>query len=52
MTVKEKLLKEYEAAISAVFGDLADKDYRDVQLIKSDLEEVSEKVAFYLDLDY
>ena len=50
MTVKEKLLQEYEAAINAVFGDIADYEADTVEIERGDLEAIKNKVAFYLDL--
>lgn len=49
-TVKEKLMAEFECAINAVFGDIADKDCNLVDIDKADLEAIKNKVAFYLDL--
>ena len=48
MTVKEKLLKEFEAAINAVFGDETDSE--EYELNEADIEAVKEKVLFYMDL--
>jgi len=49
MTNREKLLEEFGCAISAVLGDLEDKDF-DNKISKSDLIAIAEKVAFYMDL--
>jgi len=51
MTVKEKLIQEFGCAITAVFGDEADKETEDVEISKSDIEAIAKKVKFYMDLD-
>ena len=50
MTVKEKLLEEFSCAITAIYGDLADKPFCDVAIDKEELEAIKNKVEFYLDL--
>ena len=50
MTVKEKLLQQFEAAINATFGDRADEDYDKYGMTKADLLAVTSKVTWYLDL--
>jgi len=50
MSVGERLLEEFEAAINAVLGDGADLDYEDVEVEKSDILAIANKVIFYLDL--
>ena len=51
MTIKEKLLEEFEAAIYATFGVLQEEDTSDYVLTASDIDAVAQKVKFYLDLD-
>lgn len=51
MTVKEKLLQEFECAINAIYGDVADMDTEEVEITRSDLEAIKRKVLFYMDLD-
>lgn len=48
MTEKEKLLKEFEAAINAILGDDADKDSEEVALREGDIDAIARKVKFYL----
>lgn len=50
MTVKEKLIQEFGAAIVAVLGDNADLETEDYELDSGDLEAIHKKVLFYLDL--
>lgn len=50
MTIKEKLLQEFGAAISAVFGDIAEKEYDANEISAIDVEDVARKVKFYMDL--
>lgn len=50
MTIKEKLLQEFGAAIIAVFGDIAEKEYDANEISASDVEDVAHKVKFYMDL--
>ena len=54
MTLQEKLTQEFNAAIVAVLGDLADREYDSEELKiainKADLQEIARKVAWYLDL--
>lgn len=49
-TVKEKLMVEFECAINAVFGSLAEKECDLVDIDARDLEAIKNKVAFYLDI--
>lgn len=49
MTVYEKLIEEFGGAIVAIFGDLAEKEYDEDAVSKSDLILIANKVAFYLD---
>ena len=49
MTIKEKLLQEFEAAISAVFGDIAEQEYNANEISASEIVAISQKVVFYLD---
>ncbi len=51
MTVYEKLMEEFGAAITAVLGDQADKEMDEVELDVLDIEAIAKKVAFYLDLN-
>lgn len=48
MTLKEKLLKEFECAINSVYGDVAEYDIEDVNIEESDIEAIAHKVKFYL----
>ena len=52
MTIKEKLLEEFECAINAVYGDLADYDYETNKdwIINKDINDIAMKVKFYLGL--
>jgi len=50
MTIKERLLQEYEAAINAVYGDLADKQEEEVNIKSGDIDSIGNKVKFYLDI--
>ncbi len=51
MSVKEKLLQEYEAAINAVLGDNADKEEGEEYNVDSaDIDLISKKTKFYMDL--
>ena len=51
MTVKDKLLVEFECAIIAVFGDKALEEIsEDNQISNEDLEIIKKKVEFYLGL--
>ena len=49
MTIKEKLLQEFGAAISAVFGDIAEQEYDANEISASDIVAIAQKVVFYLD---
>lgn len=49
MTIREKLLQEFGAAIIAVFGDIAEKEYDDKQVSAGDIDSIAHKVKFYLD---
>lgn len=46
MTIKEKLLEEFEAAINSVFGDEAEEEY--VYVSKEDIDSIARKVKFYI----
>ena len=48
MTVKEKLLEEFEAAINAVYGDIADDEYTEDSITVNDIDAIRRKVLFYL----
>lgn len=50
MTVKEKLMQEFGAAIEAVFGDLSSMDEELVEVDEKDIDAIANKVKFYLDL--
>ena len=55
MTYKEYLLQQFECAINAVLGDLADDNIKDERLDPADvidnglIDEIAEKVKFYID---
>ena len=49
MTIYEKLQEEFDCAIRAIFGDIANQDYEEDSVEKQDLIAIAEKVAFYLD---
>ena len=51
MTVKKRLLDEFECAINAVFGDEAEQEFDDVEFTEADLDLIVKKVKFYMDLD-
>lgn len=46
MNLKEKLMEEYQAAVIAVYGDLADEEFENVS--EEDLNAINEKVKFYM----
>lgn len=50
MTIKEKLLEQYGAAIIAALGDDADKDIDEYEIDSADIDAITHKVKFYLDL--
>lgn len=52
MSVKEKLLEELGCAITAVYGDKEDEEYESGsnQITQADIDLISSKVKFYLDL--
>ena len=51
MTIKEKLMEEFGCAITAIYGDEADKEFdtEETVIYNSDLLAIAKKVAFYLD---
>lgn len=49
MTIREKLLQEFGAAIIAIFGDIAEKEYDAKQVSAGDIDSIAHKVKFYLD---
>ena len=49
MTVKEKLLEEFGAAILAVYGDGADEEFNVDDIEVGDILAIAKKVCFYLD---
>ena len=49
MTIKEKLLQEFECAINAIYGDRAEEEFSDEEVGEADLIAIAQKVAFYLD---
>jgi len=49
MTIYEKLIEEFGAAIVAVYGDVADKDFSKELISNSDIDAIAKKVKFYLD---
>lgn len=48
MTIKERLLQEYECAIYHCFGDIQDEEYNDDRVLISDLDYINRKVKSYL----
>ena len=52
MTIKELLMVEFECAINAVFGDVADKEIEPSELCdevsKEDIDYIVKKVKFYI----
>lgn len=51
MTIGEKLNQEFECAIKAELGDVADEDYEESGGVdKADILAIAKKVIFYLDL--
>ena len=50
MTVREKLMQEFEAAIEAVYGDVAEDDEEYVEIEAGDIDAIARKVKFYLDI--
>lgn len=51
MTVKERLLEEFESAINAVLGDNGYKDTDDYNVDSSEINAIAHKVKFYMDLN-
>ena len=49
-TLKEFLSEQFDCAIAAIFGDLADKPSSEVKVTADDLNAIVKKVAFYLDI--
>lgn len=51
MTVGEKLLEEFNCAIKAELGDIANEDYEECGGVdRADILAIAKKVLFYLDL--
>ena len=50
MKVREKLLQEFEAAINAELGDLAEEEAENATIGTGDIDLIANKVKFYLDL--
>lgn len=50
MTVYDKLKQEFGCAIVAILGDEADKSWNEFEISKAEIEAISNKVKFYLDL--
>jgi hypothetical protein len=50
MTIAEKLQEEFNCAINAELGDVADQEYEEGSVSKEALSLIANKVAFYLDL--
>lgn len=48
MTVREKLLQEFECAINAELGDLAERDVKEVRFLSGDIDAIARKVKWYL----
>lgn len=51
MKVKDKLEQEFKAAILAELGDVAEKEFEEVELDAMDVVAIAKKVAFYLGLE-
>lgn len=49
--LRNKLADEFACAINAVFGDLADKPFEEVEVTNDDLIAIAKKVAFYIGID-
>lgn len=50
MTVRDKLIQEFDCAISAIFGEIEYEDYSETPVTRDDLMAIARKAAFYLDL--
>ena len=48
MTIKEKLLQEFECAINSCYGEQANTKFIKEDVIKEDIDEIAQKVKFYL----
>lgn len=48
MTVEEKLIEELRAAIKAVFGDEAEKEFDEDSVAPSDIDAIARKAKFYM----
>jgi hypothetical protein len=53
MTIKEKLLEEFGAAIVAIYGDVAEKEYEEFSddIEAGDINAIARKVKWYMELD-
>lgn len=49
-TVRDRLIEEFDCAISAVLGSNEDKDEEKYQVDAADIDAIAKKVKFYLDL--
>ena len=50
ISIKDKLVEEFTAAILSIYGDRAYKDYSKDEVSKEDIQMIAEKVSWYLDL--
>lgn len=50
MTVRERLLQEFECAIDACLGDYGKEEEEDYKIEKGEILQIAQKVLFYLDL--
>ena len=50
MTTYDKLKQEFGCAIIAILGDEADKPWTEIEISEAEIEAISNKVKFYLDL--
>lgn len=49
-TVKERLVREFGYAVTAVLGDIADRDAEDTPVSEGDLLGMVRKMMFYMDI--
>lgn len=49
-TVKERLVREFGCAVTAILGDIADQDAEDTPVSEGDLLGMMRKMMFYMDI--
>ena len=49
-SVRDRLIEEFDCAITAVLGDNEEKDEQEYQVDASDIDAIAKKVKFYMDL--